>query len=376
MRNPLLLLACLLGLQPAWAQQAPKKPLDHTVYDQWQSVTNQQISNNGKYVLYQVRRQQGDGVLHLKTASNQPLKLVSRGDSALFTADSRYAVFAIKPQYQVVRQARIKKKKPEQMPKDSLGVFTLTSGKLTKYPDVKSFQLAEDASVVAFLAAKPLVKDSLKKAPVDTLKKITDRLLETKQAGAALSVLDLRSGKLRTFDAVTDYHISKPGNKVAFAVAAPKGSKTVRSGLFVFDVTTGNLTRVSSGKGVYKNLMFDDAGQQLAFTAEKHPEKAVSKPFSLYYADLRADSARVLVAPGASPLRKGWSVSGFGKLAFSENGEKLFFGTAPDIIPQDTTLVDFETAKLDVWNYKDDYLQPMQLKNLKKDLQRNYLAVI
>jgi dipeptidyl aminopeptidase/acylaminoacyl peptidase len=371
-----LLLFAGLACQPVLAQQAPKKPLDHSVYDQWQSVANQRISHNGKYVLFQVKPQQGDGVLYLKTTTNKTLRQVSRGDSALFTADSRFAVFSIKPRYQDVRQARIKKKKPDQMPKDSLGIYTLATGKLTKYANVKSFQVAEEAPAVAFLALKPASKDSLKKAPVDTVKKITDRLLEVKKDGAPLTVINLATGQLRTFEAVTDYQISKPGNKVAFAVAAPKGNKTVKSGLFVYDLATGNLRQLSGGKGVYKNLAFDDAGKQLAFTAEKHPEKALVKPFSLYYSDFGGDSARLLAAPSANGLKKGWSPSGFGKLVFSDNGEKLFFGTAPDPIPQDTTLVDFEHAKLDIWNYKDDYLQPMQLKTLRKDLQRNYLAVI
>ncbi len=38
-------------------------------------------------------------------------------------------------------------------------------------------------------------------------------------------------------------------------------------------------------------------------------------------------------------------------------------------------MVDFEHAKVDVWNWQDDYLQPMQLVNLKKDLAKNFLAV-
>ncbi|MGI4833005.1 MAG: prolyl oligopeptidase family serine peptidase [Janthinobacterium lividum] len=377
----LLLLAGLASLPaslPALGQQAPKKPLDHTVYDQWQSVANQRLSPDGRYVLYQVKPQQGDGVLYVKTAGGQLLRQVSRGDSAQFSADSRYVVCSIKPRYQDVRQARIKKKKPDQMPKDSLGVLALSTGQLTKYANVKSFQLAEEAPVLAFLAPKPAAKDSLKKAaPVDTVKKITDKLLETKKEGALLTVLRLAGGPARTFEAVTDYQLSKPGNAVAFAVAAPRGDKTAKSGLYVLDVASGHVRRVSAGKGVYKNLAFDDAGRQLAFTAEKHPEKALAKPFSLYYAAVAgADSARLLLAPGASVLQRGWSPSGFGKVAFSDNGEKLFFGTAPDPLPQDTTLVDFEHAKLDIWNYKDDYLQPMQLKTLKKDLQRNYLAVI
>jgi len=369
-------LLSVVALSPALAQQGPKKPLDHSVYDQWESVANPKVSQNGKYVLYQVKPQQGDGALYIKTADNRLLRQISRGDSAAFSADSRFVVFPIKPQYQVVRQAKIKKKKPEDMPKDSLGVYDLQTGKLAKYPNAKGFQLAEKASVVAFLATKVPVKDAGKKAPTDSLKKATDKLLEADKAGATLTVINLLQGSPREFEAVTDYQLSKLGNKVAFAVAAPKNNKTIKSGLFVVDVASGDVKKLTSGKGTYKGMAFDDAGKQLAFTAEKFPEKALLKPFTLYYFDFSGDSARVLLAPGAKPLKERWSPSGFGKILFSENGEKLFFGTAPDPIPQDTTLVEFETAKLDIWNYKDDYLQPMQLKNLKKDLQRNYLAVL
>jgi hypothetical protein len=54
----------------------------------------------------------------------------------------------------------------------------------------------------------------------------------------------------------------------------------------------------------------------------------------------------------------------------------LFFGTAPIPKPADTTLVEFENARVDIWNYKDDYLQPQQLKNLQRELKRSYQAVI
>jgi dipeptidyl aminopeptidase/acylaminoacyl peptidase len=68
-------------------------------------------------------------------------------------------------------------------------------------------------------------------------------------------------------------------------------------------------------------------------------------------------------------------VSSDGKVWFSRNGERLFFGTAPVPTPKDTGIVDFEVAKVDIWNYKDDFLQPMQLKNADKELKRSYAAV-
>ena len=312
MFKPVLLIAALIGQLPALAQQAPKKPLDHSVYDRWESVINQKISANGKYVLYQVRPQQGDGTLYLKTADNRLLAQISRGDSAAFSADSRFAVFPIKPPYALVRQARIKKKKADDMPKDSLGVYALETGKLTKYANVKSWQLAEKASVLAFLGNKPVLKDAKAKAPADTLKKLTDGLLDANKAGAPLTVVSLLTGKSREFASVTDYQLSKLGNRVAFAVLAPKNSKDVQSGLFAFDVAAGSVKKLSGGKGTYKNLAFDDAGKQLAFAAEKHPEKALVKPFSLYYANFASDSAAIIMRPGDKGLKANWSPSGFG----------------------------------------------------------------
>src|SRR6202035_5522536 len=62
--------------------------------------------------------------------------------------------------------------------------------------------------------------------------------------------------------------------------------------------------------------------------------------------------------------------------AFSKDGSRLFLGLAPVRPPKDTILVDFETARLDVWNYNDDYLSPEQLVRNAEELKRSYLAVL
>src|SRR6266581_4351067 len=62
--------------------------------------------------------------------------------------------------------------------------------------------------------------------------------------------------------------------------------------------------------------------------------------------------------------------------SFSKDGSRLYLGLAPIRPPKDTNLVDFETARLDVWNYKDDYLPPQQLVQLNNELKRSFLAMI
>jgi len=374
MRKLLLLpLLCFL-VDAASAQTTAKKPLDHSVYDSWQSISNERISDDGKWVLYVVKPQQGDATLVISTAKNSNKIQVPRADTARVTADSKYAAFLIRPFYAATRLARIKKKKQDEFPKDTLGLMMLGSKQITKIPSVRSFKTAEKASVVAYLASsdtlkKPVASDTTKKSVAQTIAPPT-------REGADLTVKQLLNNKQRTFKYVTEYQLDKDGKHLAFAVTAPRRSKDGKSGLYLYDIEKDVLKTVSSGRGNYRNPVFDEAGKQLAFTAEKNPEKALVKPFKLYYYNATKDSAEVIASPGSAGMPEKWAVSGDGRVYFSKNGSRLFFGTAPIPKPADTTLVDFEHAKLDIWNYKDDYLQPQQLHNLQRELRRSYLAVI
>lgn len=374
MRKILLLSLFSVTGFTAFAQKAIKKPLDHTVYDGWQTVANQMITNDGKWVVYVVKPQQGDANLVLTSSKNTGKITVPRADTARFTSDSKYAVFLIRPYYAATRMARIKKKKPDEMPKDTLGLLTLGSTAITKVPGVRSFKIADKAPVIAYLAPSDTVK---KPAAGDTSRRATaTTIAPPTREGADLTIKQLLTGKQRTFKFVTEYQLSKDGKKLAYAVTAPRRSKEVQSGVYVYDVDKDIVKPISSGRGTYRNLVFDETGKQLAFTAEKNPEKAPVKPFKLYYYSTAKDSATVIAGAGTAGVMPKWAVSGDGRVYFSKSGSNLFFATAPIPKPIDTTLVDFETAKLDIWNYKDDYLQPQQLKTLQRDLRRSYLAVI
>ena len=51
-------------------------------------------------------------------------------------------------------------------------------------------------------------------------------------------------------------------------------------------------------------------------------------------------------------------------------------GIAPVRPPKDTTIVDFETAQLDIWNWDAPYTPPQQKKRLDGTLKKTYAAVI
>jgi dipeptidyl aminopeptidase/acylaminoacyl peptidase len=368
MKKILISALVLAAVVTASAQKINKKPLDHTVFDGWQSVAGERISNDGKWVLYVVKPQAGDAELIVTDAANTSKTHLLRADTARFTPDSKYVVSLIKPFYKDIRQLKIKKKKPNEFPKDTLGIITLGKPDIEKIPAVKSFKIAENATVLAYLVPA----DSsvlLAKKPTDTAK------VAANLPASQLTVRVMGTGKTKSFKYVTDYQLNKAGTLLAFSVTAPRRVKDVKAGLFVYDIEKDVLKHVSTGNGTYRNIVFDDAGMQLAFTAEKYPERTKIKPYSLYYYTVTADSATRVAAPNSAGMPAKWAVSESGKLTFSKDGKRLFFGTAPIPKPIDTTIVDFEVAKLDIWNYKEDYLQSQQLHNLPRDLRRSYLAV-
>lgn len=143
MRNLVLYIICII---PSTVL-AQKKPLDHTVYDQWQSITNKKVSNNGKWFVYTVNPQEGDGETIIQSFDNTYRKVILRGYSTTITEDSKFAIVKIRSPFKVLREARIKRKMSDDMPKDSLAIITFGMDSIIKIPRVKSYKTPENAGV-------------------------------------------------------------------------------------------------------------------------------------------------------------------------------------------------------------------------------------
>ncbi|WP_238533708.1 hypothetical protein [Pedobacter agri] len=90
---------------------AQKKPLDHTVYDAWETVGTKQLSNNGAWAMYSVTQQEGDAQLYITNLKTNAKLNIPRGMNSQFSNDSKFAVFNIRPFNKDLRQAKIKKRK-------------------------------------------------------------------------------------------------------------------------------------------------------------------------------------------------------------------------------------------------------------------------
>src|SRR5215203_5903765 len=382
---------------------AQKKPLDHSVYDSWQSIGERMISNDGRWLVFTVTPQEGDADLFIQsTDGTNYKKQIPRGYNAVVTDDSRFVIFKVKPLYKETREARIKKKKPEDMPKDSIAIVELGKDMVFKVAKIKSYKTPEKASgwlayqkepVPSKQTSAPTQKtvDSLKKT-IDSLTLLVTELKNIKSGskdgwdadedptttapaveGSDLVLRNLASSEEKTFKNVADYSFNAYGKKLVLRIAKSAKDSSSVNAVLLFDLQMGTLDTILKNGNDFKNFAFAEDGSKLAFVAERDTnKKAIQRFYDLFLYRSGADSAVVLLNKHSVGMEAGYTVSENGTITFSKTGNRLLFGTAPIQPPKDTSLVEIELVKLDIWNYKDDYLQTAQLNRLNNDLKRNY----
>ncbi|MFT4030977.1 MAG: prolyl oligopeptidase family serine peptidase [Siphonobacter sp.] len=358
------------------APPPPKKPLTHSVYDSWKSISYRNLTNDGEWAIYTANPQEGDGKVVFYGLKKDKIDSVQRAADIKISYDSQWATFKIKPQVEAVKDAKRKKKKKDEMPKDSLGIYSFKTNQVTKIPNVISFKVPEKSGgFIAYQAEskpEPVKKDTTtaKTRPRKPAKK------ESEENGYRLVLSNLKTGSQTIYPFVTDYEFSNNGKRLAYTTTG--NDSTIKTpGVYVVDLESGATQKVYEAKGKSKNLSLDEAGQYLAFVTDPDTNaKALTRYYQLYTWKVGDTQARKTVDASSQPGPTGWLVSGDAALSFAKDGSKLFFGTAPKAFLQDTTLLPEEVVNVEVWSPKDRNLQTQQKVSLERDRKRSYTAVL
>lgn len=391
-----LILSALIGAACSGVA-AQKKPLDHAVYDCWESVGKTIVSNNGKWVVYNINVQEGDDRLVIQATDQSCKKIVPRGYDARITGDSRTVIFRIKPLFTQIRQARIKKKKPADMPKDSFALVHLGEDRILKFPGLLSYKgpweqnewiagLLKNEPRPGLLYQSDKSKDSLQQV-IDSLQYIINTLKPPKGDAGKDSITDYgknnrlllvntATGEQRYFFNVSEYVFNEKGSQLLMWQTLDLKDTAGSARVILYHLKTRTADTLLRGGNDFKSLVLSDDGTRAAFVAERDAKpKALQKFYKLWYYKQGMSGAKVLADTLTENMPAGNTVSAFSSLRFSRSGARLLFGTAPVRPPKDTSLAEIDRVNVDIWNYKDDYLQPYQLENQKKERERSYLAV-
>jgi len=162
---------------------------------------------------------------------------------------------------------------------------------------------------------------------------------------------------------------------LAIEGAKPGKDSLAKASLVLVNMPGEKVDTVMKGFSDLKGLTFDENGSQLAFVAERDSsEKAKKKFYKLWYWTSGADSAMMIADKANAALKGDMLISDKSNISFSKSGKRLFFGVARNWPDKDTSLPEFDRVNVDVWHYNDDYLQPMQLRNLSRELDRTFLV--
>lgn len=396
-------LAIAAGLSGMTGASAQKKAMDHDVYDSWQSVSDILKSDDGNVLVWNVNPQEGDGTLYVRNMTPQRKGRPScreisipRGSQASLDPKGKWLYLRIKPQFAKTRQEKIAKKKSENMTKDTLAVVNLTTMTVRKYGRVDSYATGSLAKpYVAYKSTWKHYKDS-------SDKKGTDK--------SGLIILNPATDRKDTLWHIESYSFNQDGTILVMTSKKDKKDSLSATAVMIARAPA-QIDTIACGAESYSRLTFSDAEDQLVFLGSTDTSKNRNKCQALYLtgikalktgktvrqarthqplAEAAADSATVVskdgrwaystkvIIPQGTRVEgtPGWTLNENTELQFTPDGKRLFLGIGAIRPPKDTTIVDFETAQLDIWNWDAVYTPPQQRLNVNKTLKKTYSATI
>jgi dipeptidyl aminopeptidase/acylaminoacyl peptidase len=345
--------------------QTGKRPLTFDDILKWNRITETVISNNGEFIVYKHEPGKGDPVLKISTPKAEEIASINYGTDAQITSDSKFVVFTLKPAQDTIRQLKLKKTKKEDLPINKLAIYDLQNQKTDTIEKLISVKIPEKwAGWIAYQTEA--LKDTAKKAKTEAKTKEEEKVYP-------LFVRNLNSGEFLEFPAVNNYDFAEEKEVLIF-VSEGKDS-TFEAGIYHVNLATNKTQIILDGKGKFKQLTIDKAGEKVAFIGDTLTgRKKEDAKYDLFFWN-KTGKAEVVMDNTNAAIPENWEISENGKISFSDNGTRLFFGTSPIKAPKDTTILDEEIPLLDIWTWNEEELQSAQIVNKNRDLKKSYLAV-
>jgi len=376
----LVVLCSLLAPLAATAQSAPA-PLDYRAYDGWNAIRSVVLADDGSAIAYSLVPEDGDATLVARTIASGRETREARGLTPQFTADGKFLVYTIAPLKTDLDASKKAKQKPEEAPKNGLGVLDLASGTALQFERIKDVKVAKHGGrSIAFLAepkksapakndapspapssaanpaasAEPNPAASASASPAPSPSPTPDA--KKKDDGTELTIRDLQTGTNVIVPNVSDFAISADDRYVAYATQSKDGKA---DGIHVRELDSGTVRDLAVGPGHFTNVTFSPEGAQLAYLSDAGTFASDAPRYALFALDAAAAATPAkLVDATTAGLPATLAPSANGTLAFTKDGKKLFLGTAAVPTPQPMNTP--EPMGVDLWSYRDSQLQSVQ----------------
>jgi len=387
MKKLTLYLLLIFQVMNVFSQE--KTALDHSGYASWMNIGTSLITDDGKFLVYQVNPLKGDGFLVVSNLVRKTNDTIFRGSDPVILPGDAWLVARIKPGEDLLTQLKREKKKDDELPADSMIIYSLGDRSKTLYSDVESFTVAKEGN--AWLVAKKKFrpkkeeKDEIAAEEENNQEEGTTEVQEeneldkkfeklVKQNKATdLLLINPELSVSEVYENVLKYSLSRNGQLTGFVQL--KHDSLPGYVAYAWFAPEQKLFITGEGEGIPAQLGTDDGGLHFAWAVSGDSARVAG--LDLYSWTPGLDNGELLIGEEENGLLPGWGLSKNAGLFFSEDGTKLYFGAAPILpeLPEDTLLKE-EKYAVDIWNWKDPVLQPEQLKQRERDRKQTWLSVI
>lgn len=360
----------------SFSTYAQKQVLDHSDYAKWNTVKGSVLAPDGKHVLFSLEKGEQDHFLKVKDINGTSIFENERSSKGMFSYNSNHVFFTIKAWKDSVTALKSRKVKKKDLPKDSLGILNLRTKDLVKIANVKSYKIPEEWSgYVAYSLEE--IKAKKKGKTKDSISEEKEKKKKSKKVGKKngyhVVLRNLDTKKEDTLKFVTHFTFAKKGK--FFAYSSSGISKEGNANMFVKNLENGQTQNIHNAKKAkYFQIKFSESGKNLGFVVDTDTTKIQIRPNELFHWKEGSSIAEKLIDSKTAP--NGYLVSSDGKLSFSKDESKLFFGLRQPPIIKDTSLTKEEIVNVEVWTYDEPRLYTVQELDLKKDTIRSYQTAI
>jgi dipeptidyl aminopeptidase/acylaminoacyl peptidase len=358
MKQCIIIFYCLLITGVGVSQQ---KQLTIKDYSKWSRIIGAKLSNDGKWVAYGLRPNGGDDTLFVKGLDSDKLYKLKFSSAPVFSENSKWVLYTVRPSKE--EENKLKKNKKPVL--TSTGLMNLETGQKVLFDRSESVEFSNNSMYLAVLRKKPADDNS-------------------KHDGKDLILKKLSDGSLTNIGNVSSYSFNKKGTLLAYTIDADGMSG---NGVYILNLLTGENKALDADSAKYAQLTWDDVNAARTDWEKKGKHlaalKGVSRDTTLHKSNSLVVFSNVatplykkqsFAAKNFSGMPKGMIVSENGSIRFSEDGTSVFFGIRPQ--ERKIKMSKDTVPNVDVWHWKDDYIQSIQMRRAEQNKRFTYLCSV
>jgi dipeptidyl aminopeptidase/acylaminoacyl peptidase len=374
--------------QSATAENTPtraddKRAMTVADYAKWRTIRDVAISDDGTWVSYGYQQRRVDDTLYLEKLTAKAEWKLPRASRVQFSDDSKWVgYFVAEP----LRANAAETDAPQNGPA-RVELRNLVDGAVESWDNVASFAFSKGSAALMIRKARAGAGPDAAAGRGAGAGAAAPGGGRGGRGGAAPARVDgtdlilhhLRDGADELIGSVSSAEFNKPGTMLAYTVSAADRDG---NGLFVLSTSTWQRRSLDNARADYARLTWDDSGTSVAALRGTDRRGYTEKENALIaFASLESPEPASFVLDRAqlSGLDQGMVISEKGTLSWSPDHSRIFVGLKEqEASPprRDSTAVTEPVGNVDVWHWKDPYIQPVQMVRAQQDRNRTFTAAV